>query len=108
MPHVVSSKAMKVTVILAAEAIVDLVVPEGRPRLSLTITVDDRRYVADLAAKSVRRAIAAIREHGPDGVAVVLQGKLGANNAIQDAGISAQLKAPRQPGTEGVQAMAAA
>jgi hypothetical protein len=55
----------------------------------------DRRVTADLNAKSVRKAVATISEHGPDGVAVIIQGKL-VGDAITEAGIVAQPKAKPQ------------
>jgi predicted O-methyltransferase YrrM len=50
---------------------------------------------ADVAAKSLRKAQAAIREAGVDGVAVILQGALAAGDEITEAGLSAQPKAPK-------------
>ena len=41
----------------------------------IDIRLPDRRVSADLNAKSVRKAVATISEHGPDGVAVIIQGK---------------------------------
>jgi hypothetical protein len=46
---------------------------------------------AELNAKSVRRALAVIAEHGPDAVSVIVQGKLVADS-ITEAGIVAQPK----------------
>ena len=51
----------------------------------------------ELNAKSVRRAIANIREAGPDNVSCILQGRLDANNALLDAGITVQPKTKPQP-----------
>ena len=45
----------------------------------------------DLNAKSVRKAIAAIREHGSDNVAAIIQGRL-AGDSITAAGLVAQAK----------------
>ncbi|MBV8807349.1 MAG: hypothetical protein JO033_01630 [Acidobacteriaceae bacterium] len=45
-----------------------------------------RSVTADLNAKSVRRAIANIRQAGPDNVSCILHGRLDANNALLDAG----------------------
>jgi hypothetical protein len=46
------------------------------PRVVIEIRLPDRRLTADLAAKSLRRALATIGEHGPHGVAAIVQGKL--------------------------------
>ena len=49
------------------------------------------RVTADLAAKSVRRAIAMVREHGPDAVAAIVQGRL-VGSEIAEGGIMVQPK----------------
>ena len=54
-----------------------------------------RTLVADLNAKSVRKAIATIRANGPEACAVVLQGKLQPDNTPAEAGLTIQLKASR-------------
>ena len=45
---------------------IDLAVPNGIPRIILHITAGEARYTVDLNAKSARRAIAMIRELGPE------------------------------------------
>jgi hypothetical protein len=52
------AKSLKVTVVLPAEALAALHVPEGEPRFLLTIRVGDASYTADLNSKSARKAIA--------------------------------------------------
>ena len=59
------------------------------------IIIDGRTVKGDLNPKSVRKAIATIREHGAEAVAVVLQGNLAPGDVLDQAGISAQLKGPR-------------
>jgi predicted O-methyltransferase YrrM len=61
----------------------------------LRVQLPDRVVTADVAAKSLRKAQAAIREAGVDGVAVILQGALAAGDEITEAGLSAQPKAPK-------------
>ena len=68
-----------------------LVARDDQPRVVAAIRLPDRRVSADLNAKSVRRALATIAEHGPDGVAVIVQGKL-VGDAITEVGIIAQPK----------------
>lgn len=53
----------------------------------------DRKLSADIAAKSLRKAQAAIREAGVDGVALVLRGCLVDGDIVAEAGLSAQPKA---------------
>jgi hypothetical protein len=48
-----------------------------RPRAASCLPFACRRRVtASLAAKCVRRAIAMVREHGPDAVTAIVQGRL--------------------------------
>jgi hypothetical protein len=62
----------------------------------LTIALPDGGSVGvDLSAKSVRRAIGTIREHGPDQIFCFVQGKLIAG-ALVEAGIIANVKAPKE------------
>jgi hypothetical protein len=42
----------------------------------------------------VRRAIAMVREHGPEAVAAIVQGRL-SGNQIAEAGLSVQPKGPK-------------
>lgn len=57
-------KALKCTMVLDPAALVGLAVPEGQSRVTLHITPGgfNRVVTADIAAKSVRRAVAAVAE----------------------------------------------
>ena len=103
MPTVTAPNSLKVVAVLDPRELLDLVVPDGRQRLGLTIRLPDRTVTADLNAKSVRRAINVIREYGPDAVAAIVQGRL-VGSEITEAGLSAQPKATRQPTPEKVAA----
>jgi hypothetical protein len=93
-PTVSARGAPKVVIVLNADELLGLEIPNGQPRFMLAIRLPDGRAVAaDLSAKSVRRAIAATHENGPDNVTLILQGKLGADDRIVEAGIAAQVKA---------------
>jgi hypothetical protein len=50
---------------------------------------------ADLACKAIRKAVAAVAEHGPQGVALLLQGQLEAGDKLSSAGLSAMPKTPK-------------
>jgi len=89
-----TNKALKVTAVLDPAAVASITVPNGQPKFTLRITAAGRTYAADLNAKSLRRCIAAIGEAGPDGAAVILQGKLN-GDTILEAGIVAQPKTPK-------------
>ena len=88
---VLNARALKCTVVLDPAEAAQIVAADGKPRVVIDIRLPDRRVSVDLNAKSVRKAVAAISEYGPDGVAVIIQGKL-AGDAITEAGIVAQPK----------------
>jgi hypothetical protein len=92
---VLNARAIKCTVVLDPTEVVQIVVPDGKPRTVIAIRLPDRRVSVDLNAKSVRKAVATISEHGPDGVAVIIQGKL-VGDLITEAGIAAQPKVKPQ------------
>ncbi len=80
--------------VLDPAAVAAFRVPNGDIRTTITINVAGRTVTADLASKSIRKGAATIGEHRADAVAVVLQGKLQADNSLAEAGLSVQLKAP--------------
>jgi hypothetical protein len=89
-----AAKAIKLTLVLDAAAVVAIAVPDGgRPRIS--VSAAGRRLTAELNPKTLRKTVATIREHGPDQVAVVLQGKLAASDVIEEGAITAQVKTPK-------------
>ncbi len=90
--NTLSAKSLKATLVLAPNEVIALAAPDGTPRCIVRVNVAGRTVVADLNAKSVRKAVAAIRAAGPDNVACILQGKLDANDQLAEAGLSIQLK----------------
>ena len=95
MQQVLNARALKCTIVLDPAEVTQLVAPNGQPRTVIDIRLPDRRLSVDLNAKSVRKAVAAVSEHGPDGVAVIIQGKL-VGDTVTEAGIVAQPKARPQ------------
>jgi hypothetical protein len=89
-----NAKSLKVTVVLDAAQVTGLSAPDGKPRCIVRINVQGRTLTADLNAKSVRKAIATIREAGPEACAAILQGKLLTDNSLAEAGLSVQLRQP--------------
>ena len=89
---VLNARSLKCTIVLDPAEVAQLVTADGKPRVVIDIRLPDRRVSVDLNAKSVRKAVAAISEHGPDGVAVIIQGKLVGGDVITEAGIVAQPK----------------
>jgi hypothetical protein len=93
----INARSIKCTLVLDAAELLNIAVPDAGPqRITLSIQTPDRTVTADLASESIRKAQAAIRENGADGVACVLQGKLAgpAGDQIIEAGLVAQPKGP--------------
>jgi hypothetical protein len=69
----------------------------GRGAPPFVIDVGDRKVSAQISAKSLKKALALIAEHGADKLAVILQGKLEEGDVIAEAGLVAQVKGPKSP-----------
>src|SRR3954469_24145525 len=93
------TKNLKITTILDPAAVATIPTPNGVSKAALRITAGGKTYTAEVNMKSLRRCIAAIGEAGPDGVAIILQGKL-VGDTIQEAGVIAQAKTPKPAATE--------
>jgi len=91
----ITARAIKISVLLNPTEILALRVPFDQQRVTLRVKVEGRELHADVAAKSVRKAIATIRELGSDGCVVMIVGKLDADDAVLECGLSAQAKAPK-------------
>lgn len=98
--NTLTAKSIKATLVLNPAEILTIPLPEGKPRCPIRIVVAGHTVTADLNAKSVRRAIANIREAGPDNVSCILQGRLDANNALLDAGLAIQVKTKTETPTK--------
>jgi hypothetical protein len=93
---ILTTRALKCTVLLDPAELEGLALVEGLPRVQLNIRVADGRMVtADVAAKAVRKAQAVIAQHSAAGVAAFLQGKLGNGDVLLEAGLVAQPKVPK-------------
>jgi hypothetical protein len=90
-----TARSLKTTLVLDAASFAGLQVPSGQPKVAIEVKVGDRKVTASVNAKSVRKAAATIAEHGPDMVAVVLQGSLATDDTLADAGLVAQVKQPK-------------
>jgi hypothetical protein len=89
------ARSLKATAVLDPAALADIEVPNSTSKVTLRLAVPGRTLTAELNAKSLRWAVIAINAAGLDGVAVILQGKLEVNNALAEAGIAKQPKAPK-------------
>jgi hypothetical protein len=91
----ISGKAMKVVVPLDPHELARLTAAEGQARTLLRIGLPDRSpLAADIATKALRKAIATIRDNGPDNCVSFIQGKL-AGTKVTEAGLVAQVKIPK-------------
>lgn len=84
----VETKAIKVTVVLEGNVLRSA--PPGAPVAIEVKTAGGISARANLNPKSYRKAVEAIRQHGPENVAVVLQGRMVTPGEILDAGITVQ------------------
>jgi hypothetical protein len=80
---------LKVVAVVDPAELLDVPVPDGKPRVELTIHLPQGSVTADLSAKSVRRAIALVREHGPEAVAAIVQGRLSGSQIAAAEGAEA-------------------
>jgi hypothetical protein len=91
-----TARKLKVALVIDAAPFATLRIGDNAPaRTEVTVTVGGRTVSADLATKSVRKVIKTLTDHGTDNVVLILQGALSASDRIEDAGITAQVKAPQ-------------
>jgi hypothetical protein len=90
-----TGRSIKVVIPLDPAELAAFPVPEGVPRVLLQIRVGERRVTADIAAKAVRKAIGTVAEHGAETTITFIQGKLGPGDAVLEAGLVANVKAPK-------------
>jgi hypothetical protein len=67
-PCTLTGARLKVTTTLEADELLVVPAPGGGPRIALSIRLPERTLAADIAAKSPRKAQAAIREVGADSI----------------------------------------
>jgi hypothetical protein len=93
-----TARKLKVTMVIDAAPFAALrAVPDDAPaRTEITIAVGGRTVSADLATKSIRKAVKTLTENGADNVVLILQGSLSSNDRIEEAGITAQVKVPAE------------
>jgi hypothetical protein len=93
-----TARKLKVTMVIDAAPFAALrAVPDDAPaRTEITIAVGGRTVIADIATKSVRKAVKTLTENGADNVVLILQGSLSSNDRIEEAGITAQVKVPAE------------
>jgi hypothetical protein len=94
-PGTFQVRAIKISIVVRPEDALAVVPAAGPVAITVWCAEDGRTFRAALNPKTVRKVQTAIREAGPDHVAVVLQAKLGSGNTLEEASLSAQPKGPR-------------
>jgi hypothetical protein len=94
-----TARKLKVTMMIDAAPFAALrAVPDSASsRTELTVAVAGRTITADLATKSVRKAVKTLTENGADKVVLIIQGVLSSDNRLEEAGLIAQVKVPAEP-----------
>jgi hypothetical protein len=87
---------LKVIVVLDANEVLAFGVPNGQARVKLRIMIGGRQVTADVAAKGLRKAQSTLRQSSAENVAVIVQGRLAADDSIEGAGLVAQIKTPKE------------
>lgn len=92
-----TAKSIKLVLVLDLAAVAAALAPFAtvEQRVPVTVAVEARHLKAEFAPRAVRKVLEAIAEHGPDNVAVLIQGKLLRGNVIGEAGLMAQPKMPK-------------
>jgi hypothetical protein len=93
LPTTITARTIKITIPLSPEDVLALSAVDGQLRVRFIVAYEDVKLRADIAAKSLRKAQATIREAGADNSFVAVQGKLGRGGEILECGLVAQVKA---------------
>lgn len=88
-----TARALKVSVTLDPAQVAAIPLRDNAPAPPFVVAVDGRRLRSQVTAKSLRKVLAMIAEHGPATV-VTLQGKLAEGDVIAEAGLVAQVRQP--------------
>jgi hypothetical protein len=91
-------RSFKLNIVLRAEDVLAIPTQDGQDRATVMLRQNGgRTLTVNLAAKSVRKAAAAIRSSPAGTIVPVIQGKLGpAGATIEDAGLVAQPRAAKK------------
>jgi hypothetical protein len=91
-----TARKLKVTIPLDPSQFAVAPIADTAPaRTVLSITIDGTAFTADIATKSLRKAVKTVADNGADKVAVLLTGTL-VGQTIKDAGLAAQLKIAKE------------
>ena len=87
-----TARSLKLTIVLDPAQLMAVTVPEGSGPLPFAVAVGGRRVTGQLNPRTLRRVLNTLVEHGPEKVAVVLQGRLETGVVLAEAGITAQVR----------------
>ena len=88
-----AAKALKVTAVVDPSVFAGIEVVPGQPAVRFVLEAGGRKVTGQLRPKALKKVVAAISVHEAGGVACIVQGKLGAGDVLEDAGIIAQPRA---------------
>jgi hypothetical protein len=91
-----TARALKVTAVVDPAALAAFHVPNGSQRSPFVISIGEHQVVGEFNSKTLRRCLAAVRDAGPENVAVVVSGKI-VGDRLEEAGILAQPRTNRSP-----------
>jgi hypothetical protein len=94
MKIVTSARKLKLTTIIDGKPFAALRIADSAPpRTEIVIMVDGRSVTADIATKSLRKAVKTLTENGADSCVLLVQGNLTGDGRIDEAGLVANIKA---------------
>jgi hypothetical protein len=98
MKLITNAKKLKVTAVIDAAPFAALgeILDSAPTRTELVTKIGEHTYTADLATKSVRKAVKTLNEHGVEQVTLLIQGNLTAGNRIEEAGLSSTVKVTQE------------
>jgi hypothetical protein len=88
-----TAKSIKVVLAIDPAQLLGVGVANGVAQVPFVIAVAGRHIKGRLNAKTLRRALGVVTASGGEDVAVIIQGRLGPGEQLEDAGIAAQPRA---------------
>jgi hypothetical protein len=96
MPTITAKGLWKIVCVLNPADVLGITIPSGSPRCPITVRVPDKNgttYLADLNAKSVRKAQATLTAEGAENVSAIIQGRLDGAQIAEAGLVAAEEKA---------------
>jgi hypothetical protein len=90
-----AAKSIKVTLVIEPAQLLGVAVAGGVAQVPFVVAVAGRHIKGRLNAKTLRRAVGMVTANG-GGIGVIIQGRLGPGEQLEDAGIAAQVRAIKE------------